>query len=127
MTNEIHNSYNQFLFHSFVPALHVSNESSLSSSGALSSILYYIVWYNRYNRAGESRLACTIVPIVLCNTVYYAVFLMMNDWIRSKHVGQVQNCGIKIDRKNCVSRCSLTHCNMMHGTYNVKLLFTFRV
>ena len=24
-------------------------------------------------------LACTIVPIVLCNTVYYAVLLMMND------------------------------------------------
>ena len=34
-------------------------------------------------------LACTIVPIVpivLCNTVYYAMLLMMNDWIRSKHV-----------------------------------------
>ena len=26
-----------------------------------------------------ARLACTIVPIVLCNTVYYAVLLMMND------------------------------------------------
>ena len=24
----------------------------------------------------------------LCNTVYYAVLLMMNEWIRSKHVEQ---------------------------------------
>ena len=27
----------------------------------------------------------------------------------------------KIDYKNCASRWSLTHCNMMHGTYNVTL------
>ena len=46
----MHNSYNQFLFHSFLSAVNVSNESSLSSPGAL----YYTVWYNRYNRAGES-------------------------------------------------------------------------
>ena len=58
MTNEMHNSYNQFLFHSFLSAVHVSNESSRSSSGARHNILYYTVWYNRYNRA------CTIVPIV---------------------------------------------------------------
>ena len=84
MTNEMHNYYNQFLFHSFLSALHVSNESSRSSSGARHNILYYTVWYNRYNRAGESSccaagLAYTIVPIVLCNTVYYAVLLMIND------------------------------------------------
>ena len=29
--------------------------------------------------AKAARLACTIVPIVLCNTVYYAVLMMMND------------------------------------------------
>ena len=75
----MHNSYNQFLFHGFLSALHVSNESSRSSSGAQHNVLYYTVWYNRYNRTGESRLACTIVPVVLCNTVYYAVLLMMND------------------------------------------------
>ena len=68
MTNEMHNSYNQFLFHSFLSALHVSNESSSSSSGARHNVLYYTVWDNRYNRAGESscfeaaRLACTIIP-----------------------------------------------------------------
>ena len=53
MTNEMHNSYNQFLFHSFLSALHVSNESRSPSSGALHNILYY--------------------------TAYYAVVLMMND------------------------------------------------
>ena len=79
MTNEMHNSYNKFLFHSFLSALHVSKESSRSSSAARHNILYYTVWYNRYNRAGESILACTFVPIVLCNTVYYAVLLLLND------------------------------------------------
>ena len=74
MTNETHNSYNQFLFHSFLSALHVSNESSRSSSGARHNILYYTVWYNRYNGA-----VSTIVPIILCNTVHYAVLLLMND------------------------------------------------
>ena len=40
------------LFDSFSSVLHVSNESSRSSSGARHNILYYAVWYNRYNRAG---------------------------------------------------------------------------
>jgi hypothetical protein len=40
MTNKMHNSYNQFLFHSFLSALHVSNESSRSSSGARRNIIY---------------------------------------------------------------------------------------
>ena len=56
MTNEMHNFYNQFLFHSFLSALHVSNKSSRSSSGAQHNILYYTV-----------------------QTVHYAVLLMMND------------------------------------------------
>ena len=43
MTNEMHNSYNQFLFHSFLSALHVSNESSRSSSEAQYNTLYYTV------------------------------------------------------------------------------------
>ena len=99
MISEMHNSYNQFLFHIFLSALHVSNESSCSSSWAQHSTLYYTVWYNRYNRA-----VSTIVPIVLCNTVYYAVLLMMNNWIRSKHVERTKNCGLKSDYKNCASR-----------------------
>jgi hypothetical protein len=85
ITKGMHNSYNQFVFHSFVSALHVSNESSRSSSGAQHNILYYIVWYNhtgKYSCYEAAILACTIVEtvlIVLCNTVYYAVLLMMND------------------------------------------------
>ena len=44
MTNDMHSSYNQFLFHSFfLSALHVSNESSRSSSGSRRNILYYTV------------------------------------------------------------------------------------
>ena len=43
MTNEMHNSYNQFLFHSFLSALHVSNESSRSSSGGRHNIPYHTV------------------------------------------------------------------------------------
>ena len=55
--------YAQFLIINFIPkflsAVHVSNESSRSASGARHNILYYTVWYNRYNRA-----VSTIVPIV---------------------------------------------------------------
>ena len=67
MTNEMHNSYNQFYSTVFV-CLHISNESSRSSSGARHNILHYTIWYNR---AGEStcfkaaRLTCTIVLILL--------------------------------------------------------------
>ena len=68
----MHNSYDQFLLHSFLSALHVSNESSCS-----------------------------------------------------KHVEQTENYGIKIDYQNCASRLSLTNCNMMHGTHNVKFMCNF--
>ena len=50
ITNETHNSYNQFLFHSFLSALHVSNESYHQEHG----IIYCITQYNWYSRAGES-------------------------------------------------------------------------
>ena len=77
----MHSSYNRFLFNSFFFSdLHVSNELSRSSSGARNNILYYTVWYNRYNRAGVSRLACTDCT-KLCNTVYCDVLLMMNEQI----------------------------------------------
>ena len=46
----------------------------------------------------------------LYNTVYYAVLLMKNDQIRSKHVEQIKKLWNKIDYKNCASRWSLTHC-----------------
>ena len=48
ISNEMHNYYNQFFIPQFLSALHVSNESSRSSSGARHNVLYYTVWYNRY-------------------------------------------------------------------------------
>ena len=77
----------------------------------------------------------TNVPIVLCNTVYYAVLLMTNDKIRSKHAEQTKNCGIKLIIRivhlvGLFTHCGmlhgthsirLTHCNMMHGTHSVKI------
>ena len=50
---------------------------------------------------------------------------MMNDQILSKYVEQTTNCGVKIDYKNCASRWSLTHCNMMHGAHNVRMTYSF--
>jgi hypothetical protein len=61
MTIEIHNYYNQYLFHSFLCALH---ETDLHD--------------------------CTDCRR-LCNTVYYAVLLTMNDYIHSKHVEQTKS------------------------------------
>ena len=72
MTNEMHSSYNQFLFHSFLSALHTSNESSRSSTEAQYKALYYAVRYQSCR-----RVACTI-DTELRNTVYYTV-LLMND------------------------------------------------
>ena len=58
ITNGMYSSYNQFLFHSFLSALHVSNESSRSSSGGQHNTLYYTVGYKRYN--------CTVQYSILC-------------------------------------------------------------
>ena len=45
ITNEMHNSYNHFFIPEFFSsAVHVSNESSRSSSGARHNVLYYTVW-----------------------------------------------------------------------------------
>ena len=52
----------------------------------------------------QSSQSCLHDCTKLCNTVYYAVLLMMDDWIRSKHVEQTKNCEIIIDYKNCASR-----------------------
>ena len=79
----------------FLSALHVSNEPSRLSSVERRNILYY--------------------------TVYYAVLLMMNDYFRFETCRADKNCGIKTDYTNCASRWSLTHCNKMHGTHNVKI------
>ena len=76
----MHNSYNQFLFHSF--CLLYMFPTNLVVHHQERDIIYSITQYNRYNRAGESswtRLHDCTDCTKLCNTVYYAVFLMMND------------------------------------------------
>ena len=69
MTNEMHNSYNKFSFHSFMSAAHVSNKSSRSSSGARYNILYYTVQSVQSccntARLYKSQYHSTIVTIVL--------------------------------------------------------------
>ena len=85
--------------------LRVRKQSSLrrlghSCRGVIPNMVYLQQLYSPNN---------TIVPILLCNTVHYAVLMMMNDQIPSKHVEQTKNCGIKIDYKKCTSRWSLTH------------------
>ena len=81
---EMHNSYNKFLFRTFLSALHVSNESSPSSSGARHNILHY--------------------------TVYYAVLLMMNGPDSFETCRADKKLWNKIDYKNCASRWSSTRC-----------------
>ena len=92
MTNEMHSSYNRFLFHSFLSVLHVSNESSRSSSAARHNILHYC------RSADDERLD----SFETCKA-------------------DKKNCGIKIEYKNCASRWSLTNWNTMHGPHNVKI------
>ena len=63
--NQMHSSYNQFLFDNFLSALHVSNESSRSSSGARHNIVYYTVWYNRYNRYNRAvTFLCLYISVL---------------------------------------------------------------
>ena len=85
-----------FLFHRFFLALHVSNELLVHHQEQC--IIYFITQYNRCIRAGESRLACS-APVD-------------ERVIRSKHVEQEKNGGIKNYFQNCASRWSSTHCIM---------------
>ena len=73
MTKEMHNSYKLFLFHSFLLYMFRTNYSFIIRSITLYTVLH-----------------STIGTIVLCNTVYYAMLLMKNEWIRSKHVEQIK-------------------------------------
>ena len=72
MTDEMHNIYNQLLFHSFFCLLYMFR-TNLVVHHQEHGTIYCITEYNRYNRA-----VCTDCT-KLCNTVYCAVLLMMND------------------------------------------------
>ena len=129
MTNEMHNSCNQFLFHSFLSALHVSSESSRSSSAARHNILYCThSTIGTIMQASLADLKQLGSPARLCRlyqTVQYSVLCRAPD---DERLDSFETCRAdkklwnKIDYKNCASRWSLTQCNMMHGTHNVKLL-----
>ena len=89
-----------------------------SSSGALPNILYHADWYNRAavqldSSARLYRLHCVIQYTKQCSWWWTSNSL---ETCRERKYG-----GIKIIYKNCESRWSSTHCNMMHGAYNVKL------
>ena len=99
MTNEMHNSYNKFLFHSFFGLLYMFR-TNLVVHHQEHGIMY--------------RLYCVTQYILPCSWSWTTRF------VRNTQSWQ-KNCGIKIDYKNCKFRWSLTHCNMMHGTHNVKL------
>ena len=73
-TNEMHYSY-----HFFIPRyLLYMFRKNLVFHHQEHCIMYCITPYIRYNRAGEARLACTILP-KLCDTVHYTVLLTMNE------------------------------------------------
>ena len=72
ITNEMHNSYNQFLFHS-LSALHVANDSSRSSSAARHNILYYTVWCNRYRRADSTIVPKEQLSVTSCWLMHWSV------------------------------------------------------
>ena len=86
MTNEMHKFLLSVFLFQFFSALHVSNESSRSSSGARHKLLYYAVVPN-----------CVIQYIMPCSWWWTTRFVR-------KHVEQTKNCGIKTDYKNlCIS------------------------
>ena len=58
-----------FLFHDFLLYMFRTNLVHHQEHG----IIYCITQYNRYNRACESRLACTIVPIVPNCVIQYII------------------------------------------------------
>ena len=69
MTKEMYNYCNQFLAHVFICLLYMFR-TSLVVHHQEHGIKYCITQFG---------IIGTIVPIVLCNTAYYAVLLMMND------------------------------------------------
>ena len=118
MTNKMHNFYNQFLFHSFLSALNVSNESNRSSSAARHNVLYYTVWYSRYNRAGESScyeaawLACTIVPNCVIQYTKQCSWRWTTRFVRNMY-SKAKRWNKRIINNNCASRWLSTRCLLL--------------
>ena len=86
MTKEMHSSYNQF--YSAIFCLLYMFRTNLVAHHQEHGIIYCITQFGTIGTIVHASLAAskqldspdsTTVPIVLCNTVYYAVLLMMNE------------------------------------------------
>ena len=81
----MHNFYNQFLFHIFLSALHVSSESLRPSSGAQRNVLYYTV-QSVQSRCKNFLSQIQIIRLILI-LLYYVYFKLdkeKNQRIRKK-------------------------------------------
>ena len=109
-------------------------------------MLYYTV---RYNGAGESSCFEVVEKTYLqflsshnrqhdctdctklCNTVYYAVLPLMNDYIHSKHVEQTKNCVINMIVRIvhlCILRSdSLLSCDVMALACSLSSVFRYTI
>ena len=60
--------------------MHISKESSRSSSAARYNVLYYTIWYSRYNRACRRvllQLATARLQLIIKSTPSYICWLAM--------------------------------------------------
>ena len=103
MTKEMHNSYTQFLFHSF--CLLYMFRTNLVVHHQEHGVIYCITQYNRYDRSGESRFACTIVPIVPNCVMRLLCRAPDDERLESFEICRAdKTCGIKIYYRNlCIS------------------------
>ena len=99
INNEMHNSYNQFLFHSFLSAVHVSKESSRSLSGARHNTLYYTVQFSTIVQANlESTVDNTSLDM---NTLQFSKWLLFLTGLTSPLCKNVVKCCVVIYSHVC--------------------------
>ena len=95
----MHNSYNQFLFHSFLSAVHVSKESSRSLSGARHNTLYYTVQFSTIVQANlESTVDNTSLDM---NTLQFSKWLLFLTGLTSPLCKNVVKCCVVIYSHVC--------------------------
>ena len=112
MTNEMHNSHNQF--YSTVFCLLYMFRTNLVVHHQETGIIYCTTQYNRYNRAYSTFVPNCVIQYIMPCSWWWTTKFFRNMHSRQKKLWN------KIDCENCASRWSLTRCNMMHGTHNVK-------
>ena len=119
ITNEMHSSYDQFLFHSFCLLsmlwmnliIHyqehgiiycITQSGTIVQASVAAMKLYVRLTYNFI----AARLACTIVPNCVIQYIIPCSWWCMTRFVRNR---ADKNCGIEIDHKICASRRLLTH------------------